>query len=110
MLHDANSAGGPEGGPTVPVGSAASDGLVLLLPESALAHRMGDAAHLWLVDQSNPTRGTVARMGEVGFTRADDGLVRITRGLRPGDRVIVDPPPNLSDGSRIRIIGEMEEE
>ena len=40
----------------------------------------------------------------IGDHRIEE-FVEVTSGLRPGDRVIVDPPPGLAGGDRVEITG-----
>lgn len=107
------------GSPTAATGPAPSEhaqspsmspGVTLLLPEEAILDRAGETGHVWLVDQRDPVQRAVARKTEVGLAPDAEGYVRITRGLRPGDRVIVDAPATLTEGARVRILGEKEEE
>lgn len=59
---------------------------------------------IWLADLS----ARVARLQsvEVGSTAAVGGLVEITSGLDPTDKLIVSGRESLTDGARIRVTGE----
>jgi len=69
----------------------------LFVPESALVQSDGQE-QVWVVNQADST----ARLQsvELGNTRLE-GNIEITSGLRPGDRVIIDPPLQLKNGDRI---------
>jgi multidrug efflux pump subunit AcrA (membrane-fusion protein) len=61
--------------------------------------RDGRTASVWVVDETgrraerrNLMLGDVVR----------DGYVAAIEGLRPGDRVVLDPAPGLREGERIR--------
>ncbi|MBX3409058.1 MAG: efflux RND transporter periplasmic adaptor subunit [Phycisphaeraceae bacterium] len=83
------------------------EGLHLLVPARLIDPAAPGAVtgHLWLVERS--PGGTVARRAAVDFVQTENpGYVRITRGIRPTDRVISDPPSTLREGARVRIAGE----
>jgi multidrug efflux pump subunit AcrA (membrane-fusion protein) len=74
----------------------------LFVPAAALLERDGQR-YVWLADQVE----NVARLRPVTAGRAGpDGWTAVSDGLQPGDRVIVDAPPTLADGQRIRITGD----
>lgn len=75
----------------------------LFVPER-LVHRHGEGGgHVWLADQA---RMRASRRNVVlGRARLGD-WIEIDNGLQPGDRLIVDPPSDLQDGARLRIVGE----
>ncbi len=72
----------------------------LFVPRAALIERDGQTV-VWLADQAED----VARVRTViaGRTTIDDWIL-VREGLRPGDRVIIDPPAGLTDEQRIRIV------
>ncbi len=71
---------------------------VLLVPERAVV-REGGEAFVWLADPIDEVaRRRGVSLGRVGA----DGSIAVLDGLRPGDRVIVDPPADIEDGKRIR--------
>ena len=84
--------------PTLP--SGLSD-LRLLLPSEALLDATEDKAAVWLVDAGNIVERRAVAVGP-----PVDGLVLVSAGLNPGDRVVIDAPSGLSVGSRVRILGE----
>ena len=51
-------------------------------------------------------RGRVERRTVVAGARQIDDWIEIDEGLRVGDLVIADPPPGLSAGDRVRVVGE----
>lgn len=116
MLCRVRILGGPRSVPSSIDATEAPDapgphrGSVLLLPESVLLQRSGDTARVWRIDRADPSGLPTARMTEVGIALFEVGLVRITRGLSPGDRVVINAPPELREGSSVRILGEEEAE
>jgi RND family efflux transporter MFP subunit len=79
-----------------------SDNQCILAPRRLVTRSDGEA-WVWLADQA---AGIAHRRAvEVG-SRAVDDWVEITSGLTAGDRLIADAPASLSEGNRIRIIGE----
>jgi RND family efflux transporter MFP subunit len=72
----------------------------LFVPTAAIFERAGES-FVWLADQVEE----VARLRAVKPGRASaDGWTSVSDGLQPGDRVIVDAPPTLADGQRIRLV------
>ncbi|MGE3108881.1 MAG: efflux RND transporter periplasmic adaptor subunit [Phycisphaerales bacterium] len=97
-------------GPAAHPGSAQQNGsLDAHLPASVLINRLGDAAQVWLADVVSGARAT-ARLCDVELGPESNGEVQIVRGVRPGDRAIANPPAGLTPGSRIRIIGEAQDD
>ncbi len=75
----------------------------VLAPKQLVHQRDKGEAHVWLADQSSGravSKAVVTGRGRV------DGWIEIEQGLQPGDRLIADPPSDLQDGDRIRIVGE----
>jgi RND family efflux transporter MFP subunit len=68
----------------------------LVVPARA-GRRAGDAAVVFAVRDGRVERRAVAAGGTVG-----DG-VEVLSGLRAGDRIVLDPPPGLADGDRVRV-------
>lgn len=66
----------------------------VLVPESAV-RREGERAHVFVYDQASARRVDV----ELGTTQG--ALRQITRGLAPGDQVILDPPADLTAGAAV---------
>jgi multidrug efflux pump subunit AcrA (membrane-fusion protein) len=76
--------------------------LRLLVPRS-LVDGAEASASIWLADSA---RG-VARQQAIQLGRAGtDDLIEVTSGLTPTDKLIVNGRESLSDGARVRIIGE----
>lgn len=82
-----------------------SPGLRLVLPAEALRDRTATKASVWKVKWSDGG-DRLAALTDVELGETDDGQVEIRAGLRVGDRVIVEPPPGLADGDRVRVAGE----
>jgi multidrug resistance efflux pump len=66
-------------------------------PASAVVRR----GQLWFAFALD--RGNVARLRVLTPGETREGRVEIRSGLAPGDRLVLDPPPHLQDGARIRI-------
>jgi len=75
-----------------------SGGPVVQAPKSALIEVAGSEASAWVVDLA--TSSAQKRRVKLGRTTADS--VEVLDGLRPGDRVILEPPANLAPGTRVR--------
>ncbi|HZP43383.1 MAG TPA: efflux RND transporter periplasmic adaptor subunit [Candidatus Binatia bacterium] len=73
----------------------ARGGTTLLVPERAL-RREGDRTVVFVVADGRAARRAVAVGGTVG------DAVEALSGVRRGERVVLDPPPALADGSRVR--------
>jgi multidrug efflux pump subunit AcrA (membrane-fusion protein) len=70
----------------------------VLIPKRAMIEWHGQPA-AWVV-----TRGTAShRAITVGAERLDQ--VEITSGVMPGDTVILNPPPTLTDGAPVHVKG-----
>lgn len=68
---------------------------VLSVPSSALVYQ-GQLTGIFIVDGEKKARFRLVRTG-----RAFGKLMEILSGLKPGDRYLLNPPPNLSDGMRV---------
>jgi hypothetical protein len=68
---------------------------VFPVPRSAIVH-VGDTDRLFVVGP-----GDVAQARAVTIADADADEVVISQGIDVGDRVVVDPPPDLRDGSSL---------
>ncbi|MBS0196556.1 MAG: efflux RND transporter periplasmic adaptor subunit [Planctomycetes bacterium] len=90
-------------------GTASAEGSEgLVIPAAALVARTQDGAAVWLVDlrQDGPHAKRVQVTLRAGPAEAN---AVVTSGLHTGDRVVVEPPPELREGSRLNILGEAEE-
>jgi RND family efflux transporter MFP subunit len=68
----------------------------LLVPESAVRSE-GETSVVFVVRDGSVERRAVAVGPAVG------GRVEVRSGLRPSERVVLDPPPSLADGDRVRV-------
>ena len=77
--------------------------LRLFVPQSLVASTEGGAS-VWVADltASLAKRKTV----ELGRGATDDGLVEITNGLQPTDKLIVAGRESIVEGTRVRVTGE----
>ena len=79
----------------------------LLAPRTAILNLTNERGQAWIVDHSNRSSGPVAALRDVTLAGPEhNGLIEITDGLQPGDRIIVDPPTTLKPGVGIRVLGE----
>lgn len=79
----------------------------LLIPEKAIHQRDGDSAQVFVVehDESGTASLAIERKISTRLT-STAGLLQATEGLRLGDRVIIDAPATIANGTRVRIAGE----
>ena len=68
----------------------------LLLPESAVRREAGRDV-VFVVEGDRVERRAVA------LGAASGGRIEVRSGLAPGERVVVDPPPELADGTPVRV-------
>lgn len=75
-----------------------SRGLALYVPESAILDG-GDAPAVWKVDASGEhiVRQTIRTSASVR-----DGHLEVREGLKPGDRVVLNPAADLQSGDRVK--------
>lgn len=71
--------------------------LKLLIPTSALLQH-GQLTGIFLLDSDHIARFRILRTG-----RTSGDMVEALSGIRPGDRFVVIPPPNLIDGLRVEV-------
>jgi multidrug efflux pump subunit AcrA (membrane-fusion protein) len=69
----------------------------LAAPASAVLRR-GQLWFAFALDRNDVARLRVLTPGEVREER-----IEIQNGLDPGDRLVLDPPPALEDGARVRV-------
>ena len=81
------------------VGAEAAARPALRIPERALRRDQAGAV-VFVVRDDRVERRAVA----VGGTAGSD--VEVRSGVRAGDRVVLDPPADLADGSRVRLRGD----
>lgn len=89
---------GAESAPASPAGNE------LEVPRSGVTDINGSEGAAWVLDRATST--AVRRRVKLGSTQGD--RVRVLEGLRPGDRVILNPAPNLHEGVRVVAAGEKE--
>ncbi len=71
---------------------------IVAVPASALV-RQGPLTGLFVVD------GRAARLRWVTVGRERDGRIEVLTGLRPGERIVIDPPEDLEDGRAVEVRG-----
>ena len=76
----------------------------LYLPIAALLSNTGpEPAVVWKLDA---TRLRVVRQEVVTSGQARDGYLRVVEGLKPGDRVVLSPAPDIEAGERVAAIDQ----
>lgn len=70
------------------------------VPAAALVEREKNAASVWTIDPSG--KRAEKRQLTLG-SEERDGFVHVPEGMRPGDRVVINPPSDLAEGERLRI-------
>ncbi|QDV78314.1 efflux RND transporter periplasmic adaptor subunit [Botrimarina mediterranea] len=84
-------------------GEPSESPLKLFVPQSLVSTGEG-SANVWVVDL---TAGVAKRKAvEVGRGATEDGLVEVTSGLLPTDKLIVAGRESVAEGSRVRVSGE----
>lgn len=79
-------------------GSGVSEQAVALVSRQAIVTE-GDRSYVFVVSGERVERRAI------GVGGADGDRIEVTAGLRPGERVVASPPPELSDGTLIEING-----
>ncbi len=77
--------------------------LRLFVPQS-LVMSIEDGASVWVADLTE--NFAKQKSVEVGRGTTEDGLVEITNGLQPTDKLIVTGRESVREGSRVRVAGE----
>lgn len=75
--------------------------LMVFIPKQAIQNHNGQSATVWALTQDESH--AESRSVTIG-SATDKDWQQISEGIRPGDRVIIDPPPNLKSGDRVRPI------
>ena len=81
--------------------STSSGSLTVFVPSNVIRNRNGDQAEVWKL--STDTRHVVRQAVTLGPAERE-GHVAVQNGLLPGDRVIINPPAQLRDGARVRVV------
>ena len=77
----------------------------LYVPSRAVIQN-ANGVFIWLADSATKTaRRRAVKTGR----KTTGGYSELREGVQPGDRVIIDAPPDLADGDRIRIVSEAKE-
>lgn len=71
---------------------------VLIAPRAALLEHHGEHGTLWVVDRATSTADK--RTLRLGLVTGE--TVEVLQGLRPGDRVIINPPATLQQGTKVQ--------
>lgn len=84
--------------------TAEDSGQRLFVPENALRGAGRDSKAWVLTDFDGDRAIAVSRSIRLGTAKVD-GWVNVLDGLHPGDLVITNPPSDLADGRRVRVLG-----
>jgi len=85
--------------------SPGASSMGLLAPRAAMFNVAEDRADVWIVEHTRS--GPIAVMRRVKIVGTErDGYCPVADGVQPGMRLIVEPPPGLEQGSRVRVLGE----
>lgn len=79
--------------------TAASGPLTVYVPPAAIVGRTGQAAVIWVISADD--RHAQRRDAKLGSDERDGDLA-VQDGVRPGERVIINPPSTLKNGARIK--------
>jgi RND family efflux transporter MFP subunit len=90
-------------GGSSPSNVASTGSTELLAPTSAVVERSGEDGIVWLAAVSRSGDASVARRRQVKLgSEIEPGYVQVLAGLNPGDRLIINAPADLTEGTRIR--------
>ncbi len=107
MLVRVKFMSGESGGsdlPGVAQDRSAGEGFVVLLDDRALVERAGASAAVWVLSRDRIRGETVRRQAITLGRPSAAGQVEVVSGFGPTDRVVIDVPPGLRDGARVRAI------
>jgi RND family efflux transporter MFP subunit len=93
LPHDKSIRSGMYAKVEMPVGETAS----MVIPATAVVHQ-GQLMGIYLVDEHQVARFRLIRTG-----KAFGDNVEVVSGLKDGDRYVVIPPPELSDGTKVEM-------
>jgi len=79
--------------------SGSSGRVTVFVPEKALVDREGADGAVWTLDAGGEK---AERRGVTLGASAREGFLEVADGLRPGDPVILNPPPDLKPGERVQ--------
>ncbi|MEJ6622212.1 MAG: efflux RND transporter periplasmic adaptor subunit [Opitutae bacterium] len=81
------------------INGSSTGSLKVFAPEAVRNKNKPENQTLWVVAQN----GNSAENREVTFgSEKKDGFIEVINGLRPGDQILIDPPPNLEPGDRLK--------
>lgn len=93
-FQDSFSGGRLDGSSTIATGP-----LTVYVPLAAVVDRSGQEASLWVISADD--RHVERRDIKLG-SKEREGDLSIREGIRPGERVIINPPSTLEDGARVQ--------
>ena len=73
----------------------------IFVPQFVRSSNLGDDGVLWVLSVD----GNHAEQRKVSFgTEVRESFIEITDGLRAGDKIILNPPPQIKEGDRVKVI------
>jgi multidrug efflux pump subunit AcrA (membrane-fusion protein) len=73
----------------------------IFVPQFIRSSNLGEDAVLWVLSVD----GNHAEQRKVSFgTEVRESFIEITDGLRAGDKIILNPPPQIKEGDRVKVI------
>jgi RND family efflux transporter MFP subunit len=83
-------------------GETGTQGMRMLIPTSSVLERQGESGKVWVMEPASGAGRWRAMRREVTLGEVDGDDVEVTRGLKPGDRVILNAPAGLKDGVSVK--------
>ncbi len=99
MLCRAEFYGLSQGGSSEGASTTAAGPLTVYVPFAAIVDRNGQEAGVWVLSADG--RHVERRDVRLG-SKDHDGDLSVQEGVRPGERVVINPPSTLKDGARIK--------
>ena len=73
----------------------------IFVPQFVRSSNLSDDALLWVLSVD----GNHAEQRKVSFgTEVREAYIEISSGLRAGDKIILNPPPQIKEGDRVKVI------
>ena len=73
-----------------------------VVPEAAIANRASDSASVFVVSGGRAARRTVT----LGARDDATGMIAVLTGVRPGERVLLNPTSDIGDGTPVSIVAD----
>jgi HlyD family secretion protein len=76
--------------------------LLVYAATDAVLNREADRGQVWVIEPGADGRSRLAALRDITLGDTANGLIHVRSGLRPGDRLIVNPQSDLKPGARVR--------